>query len=98
MYNIINNADMYLADDVAIAEKRYKSLIKNYKVDKSPTVDIPEIPFRLDHKTVLWIKKTRCFKTKHVKLFGLSYIKKRIKEYEELRKEKNIQYKYWNPY
>lgn len=81
-----------------IDEKRYKSLLKLFKVEKTIDLEQERIPFRADYKTIIFIRKKHCFKDKWIKKFGRNYIEFRIKEYEKLLHKKPENAPFWNPF
>lgn len=85
-------------DELLVYEKRYKSLLKLFKVVKNKDLNQLFIPFIIDHRTVIYIREKYCFKPKWVNKFGKKFIEERIKMYKEILEHKPKETIYWNPF
>jgi hypothetical protein len=85
-------------DEIDIYEKRYRSLKKLLKLDKKKDLNQLFIPFRIDGRTVVYIREKNCMKNKWVKLIGKKRIEKTIKEYKAILHKKPEGVIYWNPF
>lgn len=65
-----------------VLKLKYKTILRTRKVQKRE--DELEIPFRIDGKTIIYIRESNVLKTKWVKLFGRDYINERVKSYKSI--------------
>lgn len=95
---ILSNIEEYDDEIIRITQLRYKTLIKNQKVQKKEINDENLIPVRLDQKTVYFIRESNLFKPKWVKLFGKVRLQKILDNYKKLLHLKPVSELYWNPF
>ena len=96
---MLKTPSLFSDEDLDLYEKRYKSLCEKYKKNKPRNLEEQNhIPFRIDGKTLVWIREKNLYRTKWTTLIGIKNIKKRLKEYHELLPKKPKGMIYWNPF
>lgn len=94
----LSNLSNLTDDEILIYEKRYASLLKLFKQTKTKDLNQLFIPFRLDSRTVVFIREKNCFRPKWTKLIGEDFIEKRITDYKNILFKKPKDVIYWNPF
>lgn len=84
--------------EISILEKRRDTLLKYCRVLDTRDLTQDFIPFKIDIKTVIFIRKKNLFKNKWVARLGKTRIEKRLAQYEEIKHKKPEGIPYWNPF
>ena len=84
--------------ELVILEKRYNSLKRLFKVANTRDLTQVFVPFRIDARTVVYIREKNCLKPKWVKKLGRKFIEGRIKDFKKKLHAKPKEIIYWNPY
>ena len=95
---ILNNPDNYDDEVIRVTRLRYKTLLKNQKIQKK---DVPSdllIPVRLDERTVYFIREKNIFNNRWIKLFGKEHLQNLLDNYKKLLHLKPVSEFYWNPF
>lgn len=92
------NFENLTEEEISVLEKRRDSLLKYCRVENNRDLTQDFIPFRLDSRTVIFIRKKNLFKPKWVSRIGRKRIEARLKEYENIKNKKPEGIIYWNPF
>ncbi|MCS7317134.1 MAG: hypothetical protein NZZ41_02275 [Candidatus Dojkabacteria bacterium] len=96
---ILENPENYDQEFLRLTELRYKTLLRNVKVNKEPEEDNElRIPLRIDQRTVIFVRERDIFKAKYVNRFGLEWLRLRVERYKALLPYKPESIVYWNPF
>jgi hypothetical protein len=78
------------AEELRVLNLKYKTILRTRKIEKKKQKEL-EIPFRVDGKTIVYIRESQVFNQRWVELFGRTYIKQRVNNYKKLlTKTENI--------
>ncbi len=84
-------------DDLEVYRKRFNSL-QDFSNRKETDLSQNFIPFRVDFRTVVFVREKNCFKPKWLAKFGRKHIEKRISDFKEVLHKKPDGATYWNPF
>jgi hypothetical protein len=70
-------------EELRVLNLKYKTILRTRKVEKREEKEL-EIPFRIDGKTIVYIRESKVFDKRWVDCFGRTYIKQRVENYKKL--------------
>lgn len=88
----------FTIEEYAALEKRAETLRKEFPIENKKDTTQNFIPFKVDHKTVIFVREKHCFKAKWLARFGRKRIEETIEAYHEELPKKPEGMIYWNPF
>lgn len=90
--------DNFTEEEYNALEKRANSLRKEFPIENKRDLSQHFIPFRVDYKTVVFVREKHCFKAKWLARFGRTRIEQTVEAYYKELPNKPEGVNYWNPF